>query len=625
MTALGLLKEKRFYGLFWTQFIGAFTDNFFKQTLIVLAMYKADMFSLPGIKGEQLTYLASGLFMAPFFMFSATAGQLADRYVKVHLIRIMKVAEVFFSILALVGLHIRNVPMLLVVLIFFGIQSTFFGPIKYGILPQLLNAQELVGGNATVEMATNIAILLGTIAGGVLIDDPLFVGCALVGISTLGLLTSLLIPATPASDPTLKVEWNPITPTIKILALLREVKSVFNSVLGISWFWLFGMGLMQIIIPYTHSVLGAESKVETLLLAVFSVGVGVGSLLCERLSFGRLEMGLVPLGSIGISLFCFDLYLVGQPWPVPSELMTLHDFLHHGFAAWRILIDLLMVSVFSGLFIVPLYTLIQQRTRPEIRSQIIAANNIVNAIFMVASAAGLAYLREKGFSLPQLLGLLAILNAAVAVYIYTLVREFALRLAAYFLAHVIYRLKVTGEENIPAEGGVMMVCNHVSFVDWLLLAAAVKRPMHFVMWYTFFDIPIAHFLFKDAGAIPISSSKVKPEILRLAFVAIHEALERGEVVCIFPEGGLSKDGSIQTFRSGVEKMLHDMPVPVVPMALRGLWGGNFSQHHGGFWSRFRRRPLRSPIEVVIGKPVPPEEASAAHLQELVQELRGDST
>jgi 1-acyl-sn-glycerol-3-phosphate acyltransferase len=621
MSALGLIKKPTFYGLFWTQFIGAFTDNVFKQALVVLVMSR--VLHMQGWDGEQLNYLANGLFMAPCFLFSATAGQLADRHTKARLIRMLKALEVFFSGLAMVGFGLKSVPLLMVVLVFFGVQTTLFGPLKYGILPQLLNDKELVGGNATVETATNISILLGTLVGvKVSVFDPLAVGALLVMISTLGYLASRLIPNTPEGDPSLRVEWNPITPTIKTLKLLGEVRSVKNSVLGISWFWLLGLILLETLPVYTFDVLSATPDVYMILLALFSIGVGIGSILCDRLSFGRVEMGLVPLGSLGISVFCFDLFMTGKPWASTVVPITLGEFLHR-FGGLRICFDLLMLSVFSGIFIVPLYCIIQQRTRPAIRSQIIAANNIVNALFMVLGTLVLALLRHLGLTLPQIMGVLALANAVVAIYIYTLVREFFLRLIAYLLAHVFYRMKVSGEDFVPKEGGAILVCNHVSFADWLLVMAAIKRPIHFVMWYTYFDMPVVSWLFRDAGVIPISSGRLKPDILAQAFVSIHEVLERGELVCIFPEGSLTKDGVIAPFRPGVDKMVADYPVPVIPMALRGLWGSNFSRSRGGFWKRFATRPLRSKIEVLVGPPIPAAEVNAALLQERVQELRSD--
>ena len=619
MSQLGLVKNPRFTGIFWTQAIGAFTDNFFKNALTLLVMYKS--WSLYSMTPENVTYLASIVFFAPFFLCSATAGQLADKLEKSGLIRRLKLLEVGFALLALLGLYTGQTWVLLVVLLFFALQSSFFGPLKYGILPQLLNETELVAGNALVEMATNISILLGTIAAGEVISSlpPPWVGFILLTISCVGYLTSRWIPSSPSREPGLKVDWNPIVPTYRIIKLLREKSSIFNSVLGISWFWGLGAVILTLFPVYTKDVLGADENVVTLLLAVFSVGVGIGSLGCEKLSHGRLELGLVPLGSIGISLFCFDIYLVGTPWATESTLLTAWEFVHRG-PALRILFDLFGLSVASGLFIVPLYTLIQQRARPEVRSRIIAGNNIVNSMFMVGSSLLAALLRNSGWTIPEIYAVLALTNAAVAIYVYTLIPEFFLRFVAYLVGHFLYRFKVVGEEHIPHEGPVVLVCNHVSRVDMLLVAGAVRRPIRFVMWYVYFRLPMVRFLFRDAGSIPMGNDPARPKLTEEAFASMGQAVRGGEVLCLFPEGRMCADGEMAEFRPDIEQIVAADPVPVIPMALRGLWGSNFSRHPGRF---FRPSFWRAHIELVIGAPIPPAEVTAAYLRERVLELRGD--
>lgn len=619
MSHLGVIVNKRFSGIFWTQFIGAFTDNLFKNALTVLVMFHG--WKLGELKGESVNYLAGALFIFPFFLFSATAGQLADKLEKTQIIRSLKLIEIVFSGLAFLGLYLHNVTILMTVLIFFALQATFFGPIKYGILPQLLEDDELVAGNALVETATNMAILLGTIIAGVMVEryEPVFLGGFLVAISVLGWLMSKTIPLSPSKAPELVVEWNPFPPTWKILQLVAENRAVFNSVLGISWFWLLGGSIIGFFPVYVEEVLHGDGTVLTLLLTVFSVGVGVGSIWCEKVSQGRLELGLVPIGSIGVSLFCLHIFWLGSPWSAGVDPVHYTDVLNRSGGLW-ILIDLFGLSTASGFFIVPLYTLIQKRSRPEVRSRIIAGNNILNALFMVGSYVALAGLRSKGLSLPQLFGLLGVLNAGVAIYIYTLIPEFTLRFISFLITHFLYRVRVKGLKNIPDEGALVLVANHVSLVDWLVLLAAVNRPIRFVMWYTYYQMPVAHYLFRDAGAIPISNSHIRPKIMQRAFERIREVLEDGEVLGIFPEGRLSKDGEMTTFRPGIEKIVQTNPVPVVPIAIKGLWGGNFSRFKGGFLKRFWTRPLRSKIQVIVGEPIPPDQVTAAALQERVAQL-----
>jgi 1-acyl-sn-glycerol-3-phosphate acyltransferase len=621
---LSILREKRFAGIFWTQSIGAFADNFFKQALVVLvAEYHL---SWMGFKEEQVALIAGALLMLPFFLFSATAGQLADKYDKAAIIRRLKIAEICFSLLGALAIWKLQVSAALVVLLFFGLQAAFFGPLKYSILPQVLKEEELVTGNAWVEMSTNLFILVGTILGTYMVrHTPLWsIGVLLAGLSLIGYLCSLVIPPAPSQSEAadLKVEWNPVVPTWRILKLVAEQRAILNSILGISWFWVLGLVILSAFPFYAKNVLHCEIEVSSLLFAIFSVGIAAGSMLCERLSYGRLELGLVPFGSIGISVFLAGLWFLGAPLPVPAQPYTIGQFMQMP-AAWSVMLCVFLFCTFSGFFIVPLYTLIQQRSRPEVRSRIIAGNNIVNAFFMVLAMVFLGWLESRGLTWPQIFGVMALLNAAVAIHICTLIPEFFLRFVAYLITHLMYRVRVDNEHKIPDQGGLILVSNHVSFADWLVVMACVRRPIHFVMWYTYAEMPVLKFLFRGAGVIPISSARLRPKILDAAFKKIKHYLDSGEVVCIFPEGQITKHGDLNKFRNGVEKMVADSPVPVVPMALRGLWGSNFSRYRGGFWKRFLTRPLRSKIEVVFGDPIRPEDVKAEELQELVLQLRGD--
>ncbi|MEW6280299.1 MAG: MFS transporter [Candidatus Eremiobacterota bacterium] len=628
MKQLSLLADRRFWPLFWTQFLGAFNDNFLKNALIVLITYQE--MRLMGLHHTAMAVFAGGLFILPFFVFSATAGQLADRYDKAWLIRIIKLVEVGLMLLATVGfVLVRRTPhgqagiwVLLLALALMGVHATFFGPLKYGILPQLLGREDrLVGGNALVEMGTQVAILLGTLVGGILAarppDGPIYVSLGLVAASLAGYLASRRVPDAPAGAPELRVRWNPVPPTLEILRFVHPQRAIFLSILGNSWFWLYGAAFLHLIPSYTRDSLGAAPAVFTLFMATFCIGVAVGSVLCEKVSFDRLELGLVPFGSIGMTLFGIDLFLASPAAP-PGHLVTLQAFL----GSWpgrRILADLFLLALSSGLFIVPLYTLLQQRSAPSHRSRVIAANNIVNAIFIVASTVVIMGFLQAGLTIPAIFLILALMNAAVAVYIYTLLPEFFLRFCVYLAAHVAYRLRTRGLENIPREGPAVLVCNHVSFVDWLLIAADIHRPVRFVMDLTYARLPLLRAIFRDAKVIPIASAKRDPKVLEEAFERISEELQAGELVCIFPEGRVTDDGNMSEFRPGVERIVARDPVPVIPMALQGLWGSFFSRKHGG--RAFRRiRGFRSRIQLVIGPAVPADQVTAEFLQERVGAL-----
>ncbi len=619
-----LLTQPGFFALFVTQLLSAFNDNFLKNAIVIwISATQAQLF---GLKPEVMISLCSGVFILPFFLFSATAGQLADRYEKPRLIRIIKLAEIGIMTLATLGFAASDLRVLLAAIFMLGVHSAFLGPIKYSILPQLVAPDALVAGNALVETGTFLAILAGTIGGGVLVladAGPLMVGGTGAFWAALGYLASRRIPALPPVAPDLRIDLNPISPTLAILRLTQKTRAVFLSVLGISWFWFFGAAFLTVLPTYARSTLGAHEHVVTLFLAVFCVGIALGSTLCETLSGKNLELGLVPLGSIGMTWFTFDLFLIGSPGALPTEPMGVAAFIASPHA-WRILFDLLSIAVFGGFYTVPLYTLIQQRSEPSERSRVIAGNNIINAILMVIASALLAWLFALKLSVPTIFLVVAGLNAAVAIYIYSLLPEFLLRFVAWILAHTLYRLKLEGHERVPETGAAVIVCNHVTFVDFLIIAGSVRRPVRFVMDHRIAATPGLSLLFKGGKTIPIAPEREDKALMERAFERVAAELREGEIVCIFPEGKLTKSGEMNPFRQGgIERILRETPVPVVPMALRGLWGSMFSRKDDGGVKLPRR--FRSHVELLIGDPIPPEQANAAYLEERVRELRGDHT
>ncbi len=619
-----LITQRRFLPFFLTQFLGAFNDNVYKNALVVLLTFQSVRYTTmaPGV----LVNLCAGLFILPFFLFSATAGQIADKYEKSRLIRFTKLLEIVVMLLACAAFALDSLGLMLVSLFLMGAQSTLFGPVKYAILPQHLREDELVGGNALVESGTFIAILIGTLAGGIVIALPhgtLWASIAVVALAVLGYLTSRGVPVAPAASPDLRINWNPVTETCRNLAFTRGNRTVFLSILGVSWFWFYGAVFLSQFPAYAKDVLGGNEHAVVMLLAVFSVGIGIGSLLCERLSGGHVELGLVPFGSIGMSLFALDLW-----WSSPAAALASGGALPLATVlaqpgAWRALFDLVAIGIFGGFFIVPLYALIQSRSEPEHRSRIIAGNNILNALFMVVAAGMGAGLLAAGLSVPQLFLVTALLNAAVAIYIYTLVPEFLLRFVVWMLVHTVYRLRVRGIDQVPESGPAVIVCNHVSFVDALVIMAACRRPIRFVMDHRIFRTPMLRFVFRESRAIPIAPAKEDLRKMERAFDLVAEALQAGEVVGLFPEGQITGDGELQPFRPGIARIVERTPAPVVPMALRGLWGSFFSRKDGPAMTRPLRRGLFSRIELVVGEALAPEAATPAALQQQVATLRGD--
>ncbi len=616
-----LLRQRRFKPFFITQALGAFNDNIFKNGLAAMVVFHSSQ--IAGLNTNQVVNLSAMVFILPFFLFSALFGQFADKYEKSAQIRRIKLFEIFIMLLATIGFWLDYLPLLLFVLFLLGFQSTMFGPIKYGIIPQVLKRRELVGGNALVEMGTFVAILAGTIAGPLLMGMegswPFWISAAALLTAVAGYRVSREIPIAAAVAPDLKINWNFIVETVRNIRYIKENRIVLNSVLGISWFWFFGATFLVQIPSFSENILGGDERLMSMLLAMFIIGISTGSLLCERLSGGQVEIGLVPLGAMGLTLFGIDMYFASPNEP------AVYTTLSHFFAIasnWRIVFDLVMIGIFSGFFIVPLYALVQQNTAPERRSRVIAGNNILNALFMVTSAViAMLLLGNAGFTIPELFLFTAILNLVVTVYIFTVVPEFLMRFLVWMLIHTIYRVKVTGMDNIPERGAVIVAANHVSFVDPLIIGGVIRRPVRFVMYYKIFQIPLLKFIFKTGKAIPIASRHEDVEKLEQAYKRIHEVIREGDVLGIFPEGSITSDGKINTFKKGVEKIVKEQAVVVVPMALCNLWGSLFSRRD----PLLKRRPykFRALIELRIGQPIPPEELTAERLEYEVRKLQGD--
>lgn len=614
-----LFGKRRFLPFFLTQLSGAFNDNLFKQALILAILYKIGS----SADSSLLINLCALLFILPFFLFSALGGQLGEKYAKERLIRAIKAGEIAIMLAGAAGMLLGNLPLLLAVLFCMGTQSALFGPVKYSVLPKLLEDHELVGGNALVEMGTFLAILAGTITAGIMMASEGYaqlIAGSVVLVAIAGYFASRGVPATGASLPSLQMDWNLFRQTGAILRMgLGQRLSVSRSLIGNSWFWFLGATYLTQIPAYSKDLLHGDETVVTLILTVFSVGIALGSLLCERLSGHKVEIGLVPFGSMGLTLFGLLLWWHSGGFPQGAVAHDWLALLGVG-QAWWILASVLGIGVFGGLYIVPLYALIQSRTAEHERARVVAANNILNALLMVASAIiAILLLSVAGLSIPQLFLVVSLMNVAVSAYIFSIVPEFSMRFLVWLLGHSMYRVRQHGLDAIPEEGPAVLVCNHVSFVDALLIAGAVRRPVRFVMYYKIFRIPVLNFIFRTAGAVPIAARHEDEAIYTEAFERVSRYLSNGEVVCIFPEGKLTADGEINEFKSGVERILEANPVPVVPMALRGLWGSFFSRDPDkGF---FRR--IWSQVELIASAPVAASEANRQQLQAQVSLLRGD--
>ncbi len=567
-----LLRQRRFAPYFWTQFTGAANDNLFKFAFTILVTYQLQVAWLP----PSLAGLVIGaLFILPFVLFSATSGQLADKMEKSRLMRLVKNLEVGIMVLAAFGFLTGNVPVLLACTFGMGLHSTLFGPVKFAYLPQVLGEREITGGNGMVEMGTFVAILLGNVAGGLIVAIPetghrdIAIACVLAALA--GRAVVQWVPKTAATDPQLQINWNPFTETWRNLKIAHEDLVVFRSLLGISWMWFFGAVFLSQFPAFAKDVLHGDAQVASLLLVLFSVGVGVGALLCERLSRRHVEIGLVPIGALGMSVFSIDLYFASRGLP-PAASLTLAEFVVQP-AHWRVMADLVLLALFAGIYSVPMYALIQLRSPVTHRARIIAANNILNALFMIASSLLAGVLISAGFTVPQVFLFTGLANIVVGAWVFLVVPDYLIRCVAWVLSRLFFRLRLRGEQHLPATGPAVLVCNHIGAVDPFLVIAATPRPVRLLVNQGLLQRPVAGWLFRLSGAIAPNPEGPHPFTAGpAAQEAALQALNSGEMLVVFPEGRVSNDGSMQIFNGGLLQLLklahsRGLTVPVILMTL----------------------------------------------------------
>ena len=614
---MNLIKQKRFAPYFLTQFLGAFNDNVFKNALVILLTYK-----IISEHSHILVNVAAIVFILPFFLFSPLAGQIADKFEKSALIKKIKWVELAIMSLGVAGLYLNSIAVLLFVLFLMGTQSAFFGPIKYSILPQHLRKDELMGGNALVEAGTFLAILLGTILGGILASFEAHVVPVSVSIlcfAVLGRLASQFIPKAKAEHPDLKIDFNVWRSGKSIFAVLASSKAIFYTAFGIAWFWFFGATFLTQLPLFSREFLFGSPYVATLLMAMFSIGIALGSLISSKLSRGKVEVGLVPIGALGMTVF--GAYLGLMDLPFSTEENSIIDMLT-SFVYIKALLALIFLAISGGLFIVPLYANIQTKTPIEYLSRNIAATNILNALFMVLAGIFAILSFKLGNDVQSLFVITAFMNAVIGLFIFNRVPEFTMQMGAWLLMHSIYRIGKHDLEHIPQEGAAILACNHISFVDPVVIGAISPRPMRFVMYHKIYNLPLINRFFKQAGAIPIAPTKEDPELLEKAYDSIAEALENGELVVIFPEGALTPDGQLQELKPGITRILERTPAPVIPMAISGLWGTWFSRFKGRAMKGWPRNWMKK-INVYTGAPIPPAEVNIERLTTEITKLRGD--
>ncbi len=572
-----LLGTRRFLPLFLTQTLGAFNDNVFKNALVILITYS--LASKQGLNAQLMVTAAAGIFILPFFLFSATAGQLSDKYDKARLIRLIKIAEIFLMIGTAIGFYLQSVSFLMIMLFLMGTQSTFFGPLKYAILPDHLHKDELIGGNGLIEAATFLAILLGTVVGGVFIliqGGVHIISICILLVALAGWYSSRFIPSTEPAMPLLRVNANFLTETWKIIRYTAGYRDIFLAILAISWFWLVGATFLAQVPTFGKDVLGGNQNLVTLLLLVFSVGIGVGSLLCNRMLKGVVNATYVPLGALGITVFAVDLYFASrhaQP-AAGAALIGAAEFLTT-FNGWRILVDILLLAIAGGIYVVPLNAIVQERSDEEHRSRNIAAVNIINSLFMVISALGTAAMLTAGFSVPEVFLSVAIVNAGVAFYITRLLPGALARSLVSWLLEILYRVEVEGLKHYKEAGDkVLIVANHQSYLDPLLIAAYIPDNLTFaVNTYVARNRLVKFFL---SMAKTFALDPANPLSTRELIASIRER----EKVVLFPEGRITVTGSLMKVYEGAGMIADRSGATILPVRIDGAQHSPFSHLKG---------------------------------------------
>jgi acyl-[acyl-carrier-protein]-phospholipid O-acyltransferase/long-chain-fatty-acid--[acyl-carrier-protein] ligase len=589
-----------FWSLIATQFQGAFSDNILRNLLLSIIVGMG----LARDERETFVSVVTVIFSVPFLLFSMAGGWLADHYSKRQITIWTKWMEVFSMVLATAGLATHILTLSLVALALVATQAALFGPSKYGLLPELLPAKRLSWGNGVIELGTFLAIILGTVVGATMAEKlhgrEVYAGYVLVALSFIGLLTSLSIDKVPAASPDKKFQWNILGDLGDQIRFMRQDRPLFLAVIGNTYFWFLGSLLFSTIVVYGPDVLHVGQAKTSYLNATLAVGIGIGSMVAGWLSGNKIEYGLIPLGAIGMT--CTGLLLGAT---------------HHGL--WGSALLLGSLGFWAGFYAVPVNALIQHRPPESNKGGIIAAANLLSFVG-IALSAGVYYIFTNFIHLDPREVILAasVITGAGTVYVLILLPEWFGRLILFFLTHTIYRVKVIGRENFPDKTGALLVCNHMSFVDAALLIASTDRPIRFVMYQGIYDNPIVKPFAKIIRAIPISDELHPRDMIRSLHTA-SEALRHREIVCIFAEGQITRTGQLLPFRRGLERIMKDVNVPIIPVSLDGIWGSIFSFERGRFlWKRPRHIPY--PVTVTFGKPMP-STSSALEIRSEVQELQ----
>src|SRR5712691_12189559 len=592
-----------FWSLIATQFQGAFNENGLKSLVffLILAMH------LKPAEENSKVLVLNLLFSVPFILFSMMGGFLADRFSKRTVTIGTKLFEMAVMLLAMFAFAQENLPLALAAVFLASTQAAIFGPSKYGLLPELLPTKLLSWGNGVIELGTFLAIISGVVVAGFLSDafrgHQAISGLIFLGCSVAGLACAVTITRVPAADPSRKFRANVFGDLRAQGRLIRADRVLWLAVLGNTYFWFFGALLQNNVIFYGERILHLDSSHTGPLLASVAIGIGLGSLAAGFLSGGKIETGLIPLGALGMTVFGFSLSL-------------------HGLSFVQVLLLLAALGFTGGFFIVPINALIQHRPEEQHKGGVIAAANLLS-FAGIGAAGGLYYLSTNYLHLspPAVFFWAAAATIAAAGYVLYLLPDSLLRLLLWIATHTLYRLDVEGRENVPARGGALLTPNHVSMADAVFLIASIDRPIRFLMFKGSYDHPLVKPFAKILGVIPIASEQGPREMIHSLRLAT-EALKNGEIVCIFPEGQMTRIGQMLPFRRGMERIIKGVDVPIIPVHLDGVWGSIFSFAGGKFlWKVPRHLPY--PVRVTFGEPLPAT-ATSAQARQAVQDLGAEA-
>ncbi|MES2662136.1 MAG: MFS transporter [Pseudomonadota bacterium] len=612
----------KFSGFLTTLFCGAINDTFLKTSVLFLFVTVIPQ------QSSVMHHWIELAFIFPFLLFSGFAGYIANHYEQSWWIQRLAFLKLLICCLAIIAFTFNQLWFYLLLIFAMGSQSSLFGPIKYSAIPRLVNSEIIIKANAWVGAVTFLAIFLGSFFAGILFEDKfsqMYVPYIMVCIAIIGWYTSHKIPILPAltskQPKNLLAFWKDKS-FFDSMDIAKQKKPLIFIILGISWFWFLGAAYFIQLPVFTRSIMLSSESVMSLFLGAFTSGVIIGGLLCARMSCNRVEPGMVPLGALGLTIFSIDLSFVHitDAQQSFSLLAALSSSTH-----WHAIIDMILIGCAGGFFVTPLYAMIQERTRKQERARMLAMNNFLNAFSMVTSAiTGLICFGWFELTLDQYFFGLAILNFFIAIYLFSFVPEFVLRFILWCLLHVVYRIKAKGFEKIPEKGPVILISNHVSYVDAVLIGSLCTRPTRFVIYKPIYDLKVLNWVFKLTRSIPINSKANDSATYHQAFETITNALNQGEIICIFPEGSLTYDGQIRSFRSGLLKILQEHPATIVPIGLNGLWESVFSRQRRPILKKIFSS-LRRRVGINVGDPIAADDVDLDQLRQKVQQLSNNKT